>query len=162
LADSPFAIPSPISQRQSTASSTTEITNITSLLDFRRQNNSGTSTNNGNFGTVRTMTTEATSAFSFCQPEDSPISPAFFDEMVKKRRFSRERKLSETGGADLVRVPEEVEEGNTFRSGIGMVKAKEQDHEREKVERSPIHLGKGKWPDDFFTPQIQNHIPAKH
>ena len=166
VADSSLPIPIPIVQRQSTASSMTETTSFTSLLDFRQQNNSGTSnnTNNGNFGTVRTMTTEATSAFSFGQAEDSPVSPSFFDEMIKKRRFSMERKISGTGSPDLVRVPEEVEEGSTYKAGGGLMakgKAKAQDHEREKVERNPIHPGKGKRPDDFFTPQFQNHSPAK-
>ena len=163
LADSSLPMPIPIVQRHSTSSSMTETTTITSLLDFRQQNNSGTSSNTNNFGTVRTITTEATSAFSFCQAEDSPVSPSFFDEMVKKRRFSRERKMSGTGNADLVRVPEEVEEGSTYKAGGGLMakgKAKAQDHEREKVERTHTHLGKGKRPDDFFTPQIQNHSPT--
>ena len=163
-----LADPIPILQRQSTASGTTDTTNTTmmsSILEIRRNNNS--SGNNANFGTVRTMTTEATSeAPSSAYPDGSPISGAFPDDLARKRvmdKHSRERRTSEAG-ADLLRVLEEVEECQSGMEGGGKVdkgKAKAQGQDREKAAKiNAIQLGKGKWPDDFFTPQVQSPIPA--
>ncbi|KAF9645362.1 hypothetical protein BDM02DRAFT_3189769 [Thelephora ganbajun] len=161
--------PSANEMRQSVASSTlSDTTTFSSLLDPRRSlvSNQG-GVNGGRFGTTRTATTEATSYFvsdvsSFGRTEANSIIPSLNDDCYRGRKRSggdprspglQDRKLSETAGADLTRVTEEVESG-----GSGMVsrlKPREKSSSGEdgrNRSRHAIRLGKGKWPDDFFPP----------
>jgi hypothetical protein len=150
LADSAYA------ERQSLASSQatdlTEFSNL-SLLQVQRSRSSG----QNKFGTIRTVTTDATSCLPSEEHRDttapsSPAEEARFE--LRVRRFSRERKPSETAPVDLTRVMEETEpsSGDLTSSEASKKKARpvDQDHERERQRAERIRLGKGKWPDDFI------------
>jgi hypothetical protein len=131
--------------RQSMASSTTtEVSAYSSLLDFHNGSHN-------KFGTVRTMTTEATSDMpSFTRTEGSSIAASVSDEFRKRR----ERKVSEAI-VDLSRVAEERLEDMASRpgskSGAAAGKGAEMEiHSEGKQGLERVHLGKGKWPDDFL------------
>ncbi|KAH9913912.1 uncharacterized protein B0H18DRAFT_1047052 [Fomitopsis serialis] len=147
--------------RQSQASTMTDTTAFSSLLEVQRT----TSTGQNKFGTIRTVTTEATSVDasetpSFTFAEGKAMAATLFEEPARRRsgetptRPSRERRPSETVPVDLARVAEETEEGSSSsksksRSGVSLSKP-EQDREPSPQKASPIKLGKGKWPDDFI------------
>jgi hypothetical protein len=160
--------PSASEARQSVASSLSDTTTFSSLLDPRRSlvsNQGGAS--GGRFGTTRTATTVATSYFvsetpSFGRTEASSITPSLNDEYHRGRKRSNgdsrnsgllDRRMSETPGVDLTRVAEETEGG-----GSGMVsrlRLREKSSSGEggrSGSRHAVMLGKGKWPDDFFPP----------
>jgi hypothetical protein len=154
--------------RQSVASSDiTDTTRYSSLLDHR-------SNNDNKFGTIRTVTTEATSFTpsdipSYTRTEASFVASSLSDEMVRKRGV-RERKPSEAAMVDLSRVTEERPEdipshqgskaGRTVGNGLGRDMSR---YKPESPER--LHLGKGKWPDDFLDvfqgPNRTQPIPIK-
>ncbi|ESK96507.1 cell division control protein [Moniliophthora roreri MCA 2997] len=165
--------------RQSRASSamtdmttSTTTTVMSSLMDVGR----GSSAAFSKFGTIRTITTEATSeAPSITRTEGSSIA----DEIARKRGsepYSKDHKLSDAAVVDLTRVAEETEESGSSSRGKsrrtkdkGKSKDAEQESEpasAEKVEKSPIRLGKGKWPDDFLDvlhpPSISTHHNKSH
>jgi hypothetical protein len=142
--------------RQSIISSTaTDISAYSSLLDVRKSNNK--------FGTIRTVTTEATSFApsdmpSYTRTEASSIAASMSEEMSRKRGMGRERKPSEAAVVDLSRVTEERPEDIASRPGSKAGPLADQGKGKEVVNGgkddtpSPerVHLGKGKWPDDFL------------
>ncbi|KIM44724.1 hypothetical protein M413DRAFT_25159 [Hebeloma cylindrosporum] len=123
---------------------------------------------NNTFGTVRTMTTDLTSeAPSISRTEGSAMA-----EEIKKKRSNdfglftgaergigngspakgmmmynglRERKMSEAPILDLSRVAEETDESVSSKGH-----SRPQQEERASSKPTPIHLRKGKWPDDFI------------
>lgn len=154
--------------RQSLVSETTATSGAPSILfDVSRSSganypNSGGP--NNTFGTVRTMTTDLTSeAPSVSRTEGSAMA-----EEIKKKRSNdfglftgypavgggsgspakgmmmynglRERKMSEAPILDLSRVAEETDESVSSKGG----------HHERSSKPTPIHLRKGKWPDDFI------------
>jgi hypothetical protein len=141
--------------RQSTTSSTaTDVSAYSSLLDLRKSNNN-------KFGTIRTVTTEATSFApsdmpSYTRTEASSIAASMSEEMTWKR-IGRERKPSEAAVVDLSKVTEERPEDIASRPGSKAGPTAERGKEygihydRKDVTSGPerVHLGKGKWPDDF-------------
>jgi hypothetical protein len=142
--------------RQSIVSSTaTDTSAYSSLLDVRKSNNK--------FGTIRTVTTEATSFApsdmpSYTCTEASSIAASMSEEMSRKRGMGRERKPSEAAVVDLSRVTEERPEDIASRPGskagplADQGKGKEVANDGKDDTPSPerVHLGKGKWPDDFL------------
>ncbi|KAI0084451.1 hypothetical protein BDY19DRAFT_997670 [Irpex rosettiformis] len=150
---------SPVRQSlaQSLASSqTTDTTAMSSLLDIRSRRSSDAQ--NSKFGTLRTMTTEAT---SFVPSENPSLSPteakaitSYLAEELKRPLepprplFGRERRPSETAVVDLMRVVEESEEGSSSAKANKRSKTPESP---VPVPRPKLQLGKGKWPDDFFS-----------
>ncbi|EIN05999.1 hypothetical protein PUNSTDRAFT_136796 [Punctularia strigosozonata HHB-11173 SS5] len=142
--------------RQSMASSQatdlTEFSNL-SLLQVQRSQSSG----QNKFGTIRTVTTDAT---SFLPSEEhrettAPSSPTDESRLeLRARRFSRERKPSETAVVDLTRVMEETEPSSSSEASKKKdrtrVPGAEHERERERLRAERIRLGKGKWPDDFI------------
>jgi hypothetical protein len=156
--------------RQSVASgtTTTDATMISSLLEVRHNSNGNTK-----YGTVRTVTTEATSETpSFTRAEGAAVASFIADDMAWKRgsdpgaKYSRERRPSETAIVDLSRL-EEVDESSSSSKGgnrvdKGTVNARNQEKKQEP-ERVPIvHLGKGKFPEDFIGARSQPRaIPSR-
>lgn len=153
--------PSPVTPiRQSQASSMTDSTMFSSLLEVQRSTSS-----QNKFGTMRTMTTEATSIYpsnspSLTRKEADDIATALVDEMTLTRalesasRPSRERRPSGTAGVDLTRVVEEADESGSSSKGgrqREILPEASQDQDLAKPQKAiPIKLGKGKWPDDFL------------
>lgn len=133
--------------RQSMASTATDTTAYSSLLDYR--NNSGP---HNKYGTIRTITTEATSDMpSYTRTEASSVAATLSEELARKRGKEpgrRERRPSEAAVVDLSRVAEERPEDVASRPGskVGTMVARP-DVKQEIPER--LHLGKGKWPEDF-------------
>ncbi|KZT71958.1 hypothetical protein DAEQUDRAFT_80217 [Daedalea quercina L-15889] len=147
--------------RQSQASTMTDTTAFSSLLEVQRS----TSTGQNKFGTIRTVTTEATSVEagetpSFTFSEGKAMAVTLAEESPRKRsgeaptRPPRDRRPSEVVPIDLARVAEETEEGSSSSKSKSRSAAsdskREQDRERSPQKASPIKLGKGKWPDDFI------------
>ncbi|KAF9006142.1 hypothetical protein BDQ17DRAFT_1423841 [Cyathus striatus] len=139
----------PIGYRQSVASSAmtdnTVTTVVSSILDSPRNMNGG----NSKFGTIRTVTTDLTSEMpSMTRTEGSAIA----EDMARKRstdfspRPSRERKASGAAVVDLSRVAEETDESVSSKG------RSRHNPKSKSVEEKPhaVHLGKGKWPDDFL------------
>lgn len=167
--------PSDPAARQSVSSNMTESTAFSSLLDFRKSNAN-------KFGTIRTVTTEATSdAPSFTRTEGSSVAASLVDDMKRRgteNTTTREVKLNDSAIVDLSKVAEEVEESSAKISSIpSVVTAKDNGKAREVAQQEggkgragkirAIHLGQGKWPDDFldvFQSHSQSHpipIPPK-
>lgn len=153
--------------RQSMASSiATDVSTHSSLLDARNSSFN-------KFGTIRTMTTEATSFApsdmpSYTRTEASSIAASLSDEMSRKRSMARERRPSEAAVVDLSRVAEERPEDIASRPGskAGPGVDNESNHNENYVQprAERVHLGKGKWPDDFldvFQGPRSKPIPIK-
>jgi hypothetical protein len=147
--------------RQSLVSETTATSGAPSILFDVGRSSSGGGPNN-TFGTVRTMTTDLTSeAPSVSRTEGSAMA-----EEIKKKRSNdfglftgypavgaggsptkgmmmynglRERKMSEAPILDLSRVAEETDESVSSKG-----------HHQQEEKPTPIHLRKGKWPEDFI------------
>lgn len=162
--------------RQSVASSATESTNFSSLLEVQRTPSFSSTMGGGGkgFGTMRTTTTEATSlapsdAPSFTRSEANSVaaglsfplssSPPTYIPSSPSGKL-RERKPSESGApVDLSRVAEETEESSSSsKKGSGSAGGSADDltdraeQRKEKAPAPPpINLGKGKWPDDFIS-----------
>lgn len=148
--------------RQSMVSNTTtEMSRYSSLLDARN----GFSSDQGKFGTMRTATTEATSLDmpSFTRAEGSAVAASLsVAEEARKRGEEpgrRQRKPSEAAMADLAGVAEERPEDMAGRPAPARNFSADRAAALERV-----HLGKGKWPDDFIDvfPQGRTRpIPIK-
>lgn len=142
--------------RESMVSSTaTDTSAYSSLLDARNPSNG-----HNKFGTIRTMTTEATSFTpsdmpSFTRTEASSVAASLAEEMARKRgkepgmKLGRERKPSEAAAIDLSRVAEERPEDIASRPGSKAGPAESRSNDRQDSQ-DRVHLGKGKWPDDFL------------
>lgn len=166
--------------RQSLVSETTATSRAPSVLfDVGRSSSGGNYPGSGGvnnaFGTVRTMTTDITSeAPSVSRTEGSAMA-----EEIKKKRSNdfgqftgypavggvvgggggngspakgmmmynglREKKMSEAPILDLSRVAEETDESVSSKGHHSRQK-----HEERSSKPTPIHLRKGKWPDDFI------------
>lgn len=147
--------------RQSIASSATDTSVYSSLLDHRDHRNSNDAYNK--YATIRTITTEATTPSpseipSYTRTEASSVAASLSDEMARKRgqeHVRRERRPSEALVVDLSRVAEERPEDIASRPGSksGTIDtSRPRNTSSEVVQGSPdrVHLGKGKWPDDFL------------
>lgn len=137
--------------RQSIASTAmTDLTTYSSLLEPSKRTISMNSGNN-RFGTIRTMTTDVTSEYpSVSRAGGSSLAASLVDEFglgyrkpsEHSHQGKRERRLSESAH-DLNRVVEETED-----SGSRPRPTKTSSSPR--IDRQPVFLGKGKWPDDFM------------
>lgn len=167
LKDNQIELPSPdgITNRTSVSTNATSATYLSSLF---------TSTDR-NYGTVRTMATDLTST------SGATSSKADENEDIVRRR----RRVSEVGmPVDLDPVAEaEVEGGGTIEIKVKVLengrnnssedRAGKIISKKEKIAHiSPIniHLGKGKWPDDFMdvfspsppvSPKNKSEFPEK-
>ncbi|KAJ8462505.1 hypothetical protein ONZ45_g17910 [Pleurotus djamor] len=157
--------------RQSVASSAmTDTTAYSSLLDVGLGGRPHSNSSGYNkFGTIRTMTTEATSeAPSFGREEGGAIAATlFYGEELSRKRTPRS---SDGPVVDLSRVAEEPDDSGSNMSTRAYDrgwdragerpngKAREVFAEEDRSEKPALHLGKGKWPDDFMD-VLQNHRP---
>ncbi|KDQ61734.1 hypothetical protein JAAARDRAFT_520067 [Jaapia argillacea MUCL 33604] len=155
--------------RQSIASTATDTTAMSSLLEMDRTNSG-----QNKFGTMRTYTTEATSFVPSEFPSMTRTEGSFIaDEMARKRSvegMKRERRPSEAPAIDLTRVAEEVEESSASGRSSSAGKLSERT-KLDKIDTSPgdrvgrapaaIKLGKGKWPDDFLDAFQPSQSPPR-
>jgi hypothetical protein len=142
----------PVARQSIVSSTATDISAYSSLLDARQNSNN-------KFATIRTTTTEATSFApsdmpSYTRTEASSVAASLSDETTRKRG-GRDRKPTETAVVDLSRVNEERPEDLASRPGSKAGPPVDKDmgtpsHGDDAPGPEKVHLGKGKWPDDFL------------
>jgi hypothetical protein len=137
---------------ESAACRSTDVSAYSSLLDVRNSSHN-------KFGTIRIMTMEATSfapsdMSSYTRTEASSIAASLSDEMSRKRSTTRERRRSEAAVVDLSRVTEERPEDIASRPGSKAGPAVDNETNTDWKYVHPgaerVHVGKGKWPDNFL------------
>ena len=146
-----------------TTTTTTVITTVSSLLDGGASSSPGRygkgytsgarsssgNVNNANYATIRSVTTDMTSEPPASFGRSSSKSWVVPEENGTTR-VDRERKLSGVpGGLDLARVAEEREpDGSGCGEGDCFPPSPASGRDQQP---SPVHLRKGKWPDDFIS-----------